>query len=280
MLAFHSNSSVPFFAKNHDSGNFKIDSFDLYNTVLSALLWRKYNGEIVMLTDEIIHSYYKKLGICGVWNDVKTIIPSDLEGINPIMFWAAGKLLALREMKTPVVMLDTDFIVWEKIEFNEGIIAAHTEAISPDIYPDFSYFNMKPGFSFHPEYNEKALPLNTAFLYIKNEDFKQFYVNKAIEFMKSAWNNVDYLCYMVFAEQRLLAICADYLKQPVSVLMNKDELFFPQNRFTHLWGAKQIMRESKEQEANFCMRCRKRIESDFPEFAYVIQAIEKEKITT
>lgn len=273
MLAFHSTSTAPFFAKNK-SREFKIENFDLYCIVLSALLWRKYNGEIIMLADNAAFKYYKKLGLEKIWNDIIVDIPDDLEGINPIMFWAAGKLLALRSVNAPCVMLDMDFLVWKKLDFNGGIIAAHREELSQNVYPPLSYFNMKPDYRFRQEFDENVLPLNTAFLYLPNEDFKQFYISSAIEFMKSAWNGTDFLCYMVFAEQRMLAMCADYLKQSVEVLLDKDKLFYPQESFTHLWGAKQVLRESMAEQETFCRRCAERIKNDFPEYKYVIDIID------
>ncbi|MCL2637818.1 MAG: hypothetical protein FWD48_05540 [Oscillospiraceae bacterium] len=261
MKAIHVSSLTP-----------RKEKFDLYNTVLSALTWRKYNGEIVHICDSESAQFYSKL---GVWDAVKPLIPDDLEGINPQMFWAAGKLLALREVSSPVVMLDKDFIVWKKLDLGSSIIAAHREDLHSDIYPDVSYFQMKPEYTFNPAFDYSVLPLNTAFLYLPDEDFKQFYVNMAIEFMKSAHDCNDNIKYMVYAEQRLLALCADYLKQPVETLLEKDKIFELQDDYTHLWGEKQKMRENPEYEREFNARCKARIRRDFPEFEQVIDLIER-----
>jgi hypothetical protein len=256
----------------HINTGLKTEKFDLYNTVLSALVWRKYNGEIDLICDNASAELYEKL---GVWNAVKPIIADDLEGINPQMFWAAGKLLALRETEAPVVMLDKDFIVWKKLSFGDSITAAHREDLHPDVYPGIDYFQMKQGYKFNEKFDYTQEPLNTAFLYLPDEDFKQFYVNMAIEFMKSAKDCNDYLRYMVFAEQRLLALCAEYLKQPVEALLGKNEIFEPQEDFTHLWGAKQQMRDNPESEREFNARCKARIRQDFPEYEHIINLIER-----
>ena len=274
MKAIHVNSLSPFFAKNGSDAKPVFERFELYNTVLSALTWRKYNGEISLVCDGVSANYYRALGITGIWNEVRIGIADDLEGINPIMFWAAGKLLALRETPSPVVMLDTDFIVWKKMNFPDTLIAAHSEDLNPGVYPDIEYFQMKPGYLFNSRFNYKALPLNTAFLYLPDEDFKQFYVNMAIEFMKSARDTSDYLCYMVYAEQRLLSMCAEYLKVPTETLLDKDRLFLKQDDFTHLWGAKQVLRDDKAEEERFRSRCARRIRQDFPEYEYVVEKIE------
>ncbi|MDR2558991.1 MAG: hypothetical protein LBC86_05545 [Oscillospiraceae bacterium] len=251
----------------------------MYNTVLSALTWRKYNGEIIHVCDKKSADFYRNFNI---WDSIAPILPDDLEGINPRMFWAAGKLLALREISAPVVMLDKDFIVWKKLTFGKSIIAAHREDLHPGVYPDVSYFQMQADYKFNPAFDYTAepaekpqiLPLNTAFLYLPDEDFKQFYVNMAIEFMKSAKDCDDYLCYMVYAEQRLLALCAEYLEQPVETLLCKEKIFEPQDNFTHLWGEKQKMRDNPGYEQEFNSRCAARIMRDFPEQEHIINLIE------
>jgi len=259
----------------HVSTGFKAEKFDLYNTVLSALLWRKYNGEIDLICDTASAEGYKNLGITAIWNNVIPLIADDLEGLNLRMFWASGKLLALREIGAPVVMLDRDFIVWKKLNFGDSVIAAHKEDLHPDVYPDVSYFQMQADYIFNPAFDYAKEPLNTAFLYLPDESFKQYYVNMALDFMKSAKDCDDNLCYMVYAEQRLLALCAEYLKQPVETLLEKDKIFAPQDDFTHLWGEKQKMRDNPAEEQGFNKRCAERIRQDFSEFEYVIDLIER-----
>lgn len=273
MNAIHINSTAPFFAK-HKHGAYFIDKSELYNSVLSALQWRKVNGKISYITDKKGKEYIDSLGISNVWDSVEAILPDDLEGVNPRMFWAAGKLFALREVSAPVAMIDTDFIVWNKLELKDSVVAAHEENLAPDVYPPRSWFRLKKPIALE-QLDWTVLPLNTAFLYLPDEDFKQYYVNRSIAFMKSAEDCDDYLCYMVFAEQRLLSMCAKQLGVNVKTLMNKDELFFPQDDFTHLWGAKQVLRSDLGQRADFNRRARERIERDFPEYIDKIAKIER-----
>jgi hypothetical protein len=269
MKAIHVSSFAPSSTKRQGKP-------DLYGMVLSALTWRKYNGGIDLICDEAACGYYERLGITAIWGEVRTTLPCDLEGINPQMFWAAGKLLALRETGAPVVMLDNDFIVWKKLAFGNALLAAHREELHPDVYPVPEALRMKPGYMFNPAYNYNVLPLNTAFLYLPDEDFKQYYVNMALEFMKSAQDTGDNLRYMVYAEQRLLALCAEYLNIRAETLLDKDSLFERQERYTHLWGEKQAMREDPGKAAEFCARCAARIRKDYPEYNYIINLIEGE----
>lgn len=273
MRAIHIISTAPYFAKNKEK-SFALDKFELYSAALSALSWRSFGDKIELVTDSEGEKYIRSLGIEGLWNGIKPIISNDLEGINPKMFWAAGKIFALREIPAPVVMIDTDFIVWKKPDLPQNrIVAVHRENITPSVYPSFDYFRFKIPFNMK-KMNPSVLPMNTAFLYLPEEDFKQYYVNRSIAFMKSAADCEDYLCYMVFAEQRLLSVCAEEKKIGSQVLMDKESLFFPQSQYSHLWGAKQVMRDNVDAMHDFCRRARERIRTDFSPYEYVIGLIE------
>lgn len=273
MNGIHVNSTKPFFVK-HKNGDYYIEDFTLYNTVISALEWRKLNGDIYMCTDSVGGAYYKKLGIERVWNDILEIIPEDLEGINPVMFWAAGKLFALRNMRGDFALIDEDFIVWKKLSLsNTAVTVAHREDLMPDVYPDPYTFGVN--FSLLDRLDCGILPCNTAFLYIPDESLRQLYVSQSIAFMKSSRDCSDYLCHMVFAEQRLLAMLCGYTGTKIETLLDKDKLFVAQDDYTHLWGAKQALRDNNEYREKFLSRCRNRIRTDFPDYEWVIDRIDK-----
>ncbi len=273
MNAIHVNSTKPFFVK-HKNGDYFIEDFTLYNTVISALQWRKLNGDIFMCTDSIGAAYYRKLGLEKVWNGVLPIIPDDMEGINPEMFWAAGKLIALREFGSDCALVDEDFIVWKKLELSQkAVTCAHREDLMPDVYPAPYCFGAD--FPLLDRLDKSVLPCNTAFLYIPDKSLRELYVNQSIAFMKSSQDCFDYLCHMVFAEQRLLAMLCEFTKTPIEALLDKDRLFVAQDDYTHLWGAKQALRDNPQFREDFLEKCRSRIRSDFPDYEYVIEAIDK-----
>lgn len=270
MNAIHIISTAPFFSRGKT--DYQIEDFDLYCAALSALCWRKYNGKITLCADKCAADYIRQIGFEALWDEINVCLSDDLDGINPSMFWAGGKILALAKTDAPVVMLDTDFIVWKKLDFGNEIIAAHREELMPNVYPPFEYFRAHGHII--PDFSESVLPLNTAFLYLPDNDFKEFYTSQAIAFMKSAERSDDPLCYMVFAEQRMLAMCAEHMGVSVKTLLDKDHLFFPQDSFTHLWGAKQAMRDNAEQRADFLSKCRARLCTDFPEYSYIADIID------
>jgi len=133
---------------------------------------------------------------------------------------------------------------------------------------------MREGYTFSPQWNYTVRPLNTAFLYIPNEEFKAEYIQHSIDFMKSAQDCNDYLTYMVYAEQRLIAMLAKHRGIPVDTILEWGDLHAIQNSYTHTWGAKQVMRDNPTELERFCEKCRNRIKKDFPEWEHIINIIE------
>jgi hypothetical protein len=275
LKVIYSLSTAPFFARAPD-GVFAIDRFELYTAALSSLTRRAAGNVTVMHADARGLQYLERLGLTALWNEIKADIPCDLGGINPKMFWAAGKLFALAASPAPVLMLDTDFIAWHLPELADAVVAAHREDLTPHVYPPLSTFRMSEGYVFDDSMSYSPRPLNTAFLYLPDEGFKQYYVGKSLEFMRAAEDCDDFLTYMVFAEQRLLAILAEHKRVKVKELfdLSKGEQHI-QRSYTHTWGAKQVLREIPAECEWFCERCRRRIRKDFPEWEWITEKIEK-----
>jgi len=265
--AFHSNWTKPFFAYGRSDKEYFIDDFEVLTTMLSALQWRKNNGGIKMYTDLRGKLYYDELGISHIWNlGIETILDEIDEQIDSFLFWAAGKIYSLKNADTPCVMLDTDFIVWNKLKMDkDGIYVIHTEDINLSVYPDKAYFNMNKNYHFDEEWSWTEKPCNTAFLYIKDNKFKNYYTDKSIEFMKNCLSGKDTIANMVFAEQRLLSMCAKQKNISVNSLMELTPYGILQNNFTHVWGYKRELRKDEFKRKKFCTDCIKRIIHDFPE---------------
>lgn len=272
MNAFHIFCSSPFFAKNKGK-ELVIDKTEVYCTVLSALSWREKNGNIAMITDKEGGKLFRNIGITDIWDSFDNTLTFQNEEIDPVMFWAGGKLIALQKFPAPCVMIDTDFIVWDKLSFGKKLIAAHEEYLNPSVYPDIATFDMVD-YTFPDGLDYTLAALNTAFLYMPDEDFKQYYTSQAITFMKKAKRGGDYLTYMVFAEQRLLPMLAKKCGLEYTTLLDKDTLFLPQNSYTHLWGAKQAMRDDEAERERFLNSCRERIYKSYPDYSYLVDRIE------
>ena len=118
-------------------------------------------------------------------------------------------------------------------------------------------------------------PLNTALCSFSDDDFRRFYADTAIRFMRSAPQADDTLTYMVFAEQRLLAMCAEKAHIRIRALSDLPSLFggAQNGYFSHVWGFKQQMRENPALYEDFCRRCAARLRRDFPAEAKKIARI-------
>lgn len=271
MRAFHTNSTAPFFASG--GTEYTIPDFELLCSALSALSWRKSNGTISMITDKIGAEYYKKNGIEQIWDGGVLPLLDSQPNIDSIAFWAAGKLYALRTQKAPCAMIDTDFIVWNKLYLNEGITVAHREELGEDIYPGRQAFKISGSYHFNENWSWNEFACNTAFAYFDDDSFKDYYTDCAFDFINHAYECDSVLTYMVFAEQRLLAMCAKEKGVKINTLMDYRELFNKVN-YTHLWGYKQVLRENEWERRAFCERMANRIKKDYPEYADILKNVQ------
>ena len=271
LRAFHSNWTRPFFVRGADRP-YAVEPFELLTTALSALAWRRENGPIRMICDSEAERYYESLGLCFLWDEgVHPLLDAVPQDVNAMAFWAAGKLYALSAMPSPCVMIDTDFVCWKPLSpLVEGLDAAaiHREDIMPDIYPGPAAFPQTHGFDF-AALDWSVQPLNTALAYFGDDAFRRYYTDTAIRFIRSSPGADDVLTYMVFAEQRLLAMCAAKRQARVKALSDLPALFggAQQGYFTHIWGFKQQMRDEAALDEDFSRRCAARLRRDFPDAA-------------
>ena len=273
--AFHTNWTKPYFARQGSLCTaYTIDAAELLTTALSALMWQRENGSISMLCDQIAAEYYRSRGLDFLWNGgIHAVLDEMPPAIDPICFWAAGKLYALRTFGTPCVMLDTDFIVWHNVSARlapHKLAVIHRENIMPDIYPDADTLHTHRPFDF-TIFDWTVLPTNTALSWFADAAFTNTYTQTALDFMCAASPADHHLTYMVFAEQRLLPMLAKQHGLSICSLMELPELFSSgQDWFTHIWGFKQQMHQSKHLYHEFCTRCAKRLQNTFPSAAQIL----------
>lgn len=274
MNALHVNWTGPF-AQKH-GGEYFIEDFELLTTILSALKWREKNGRIKLCADSTAMEYYGRLGLLSLYDETE---PLEVDrDIDPRMFWAAGKLFALKNQTAPAAVIDTDFIVWEELLFDKlgECTVIHFEELYPDVYPPRGDFSMRKDYVW-PELDWSLPACNTAFTVIKSNELLRYYTDTAIEFMKGAEKTGDPLRYMVFAEQRLINMCAAKLGIEVRAFSHLARLFeHGEKCFTHTWGMKQQMRDTPWLRRDFCLRCAARIKREYPDFAEIAVKITEE----
>lgn len=271
---FHTLWTAPYFTQNTNNlnGTYDMQDYELLTMIMSALMWRRMNGSITLYGDKKAIDYVEKKGVAHIWDGgIEEIDVPDR--ISPRVFWAAGKLYALRSACMPEVMVDLDLIVWKNIGSyikETDISAIHREGIYPEVYPGRDFFNMREGYEFDPDWNWDAPPVNTCMLYIADEQFKKYYVDSSIDFMENCIETEENLCHMVFAEQRLLAMCAGKKEKRIASFFPEAADIDRQDVFTHLWGYKNILRFNFQKRVEYNRRLCERIERDFPEEAYIL----------
>lgn len=253
-------------------GKFALGDFELFTLTISALEWRKHNGYIKLVTDSFGAEYLYECGLSAVWDDTAVMLDEIKSfGINEDVFWAGAKIYALSRQSSPCVMIDLDFILWKPIDFanfGKSLAVIHREDIYQPVYPPKEYFRFIDGWQLPNWLDWSARPCNGALVYFGSGRFLREYTSFALKFMKNADTIDDRLSYMVFAEQRWMAMCAEHLAVPINEISSLAGLFDgKQKYFTHLWGYKRKLRNNPQEANAFCRKCAGRLKHDFPEFA-------------
>jgi len=258
--AYHVLLTAPHFAESPDVP-FSMSMTDLLTAKLSALMWRRYNGNIYLITDERGAEYFEKMGISDAYNGIMPVLDTRNFGIDNKRYWAAGKLQALTKISTPSVILDLDLIVWNHIDFsNCDIAVAHNEHTNNRFYPGMAHFNTSSKYKFPTEWNSNSEPLNTSILCFNDGSFKSHYTKEAIRFMQHEWDTPDdgVRC-MIFAEQHILGMCAKAKNIKVKKFLNYDNPLEMQNLITHIWSAKGFIDSNEAVKGRYIALCNAKI---------------------
>ncbi len=273
--AFHVLWTKPSIIAGKD---FDMNEAEILTMIISALMWQKHNGTIKLYTDKVGYEFIKKHDLQKVWNGgIDTeILENNSYPIDPETFWAAGKLIALEAETCPCVMLDTDLIVLKSLHEileKSDITALHSESIEPGVYLNPSLLKKPASFEFPAFYNWNALPSNTAFLYIKDKSFKNFYLEESKRFMfHNTKKPAEMVSQMVFAEQRLLSICAAHVNLPISHLLS-DPFSLSNDSIVHLWGFKKKLRKNKNFQTILITKLIESFGEKLPEYDYLFQKL-------
>ena len=275
--AFHVIWTKPTIAGGKE---FCMNEAEILTLIVSTLMWQKYNGTLKLYTDNTGYEFVKEHNLLSLWDggiDTK-VLEDNSYPIDPEIFWAAGKLIALEAQTAPCVMLDTDLIVMHPIyDLLEpsSVTALHAEALNPDVYLKPSLLKQPKDYKFRDYYNWEVQPSNTAFLYIKDELFKAYYLNESKKFMfENTEKPQELISQMVFAEQRLLSICADHKHLPISYLL-ADPFSASNNNVIHLWGFKNLLRKSNAVQTVYSKQLIKTVENELSTNVFFQHYIEK-----
>ena len=244
LTGYHALSTGRFktYFPDHD---YRKDETQMTMAELSARFWKRFNGPIKLLTDRAGYEFFKNSPLADVYDEILPILDTRCCGINHIKYWAAAKIQALSRIPLPCAIIDMDMVVLKPLDLSgERVVGACYEFISDATYPNWDYFELRPGYSFPPEWSEEALPINTAFLYINDEELRKNYTSESFRFMLNERETPDYwsTC-MIFAEQRILGMCAESRGIYAKTLWDMD----PSHQIlSHFWASKGKIRDDKE----------------------------------
>ncbi len=244
-----------------------LQDYELACLLLSVAAYENYNGRTRLYADKRAGAFFMERGLDRIFS--RGMEEFDVpEEIDPKVFWAAGKLCALKLEDMPSVMIDTDLIIWKPLGRqlrDKSVAVIHREDLNPAIYPDPGSFPLKNGYSYPKSWDFMTRPANTAMLYIRDNDFRDYYVEESLRFMKNLGPSEDNLCPMVFAEQRILPMCAGARGLSVHSFCSSMEGLREQDVFTHLWGHKNVLKFNMDERRGFIRRCLKRLRAEFPQ---------------
>lgn len=292
MRGIHVFSTRPQLAGRSAAGVFddstpKIPEATLLFMKLSALQWRRTNGTLKLYTDTAMKKFLDEHNLLSCWDDVDTDVLENFYRANNVRhdaFWSAGKFAAYFSEAAPFVCIDTDLAVWQPIDFSGDFMFAHWESIEDgdESYPeDLTTLSRPQGYCLTVEDSAlfKTQACNMAITYFGNDDFKNEFTRRALDFMIGNDFNVNgrYATpEILYAEQRLpLALLLErklsfrpVLDLTWSPLQFRITQFPPQFKnwffsdldtsktFTHLWFHKKYLAENATENATYCAKVR------------------------
>lgn len=261
LQGWHVLTTSLYFMRHPDESRFTMPEWEILTLRLSAMLWRRYNGPIGIMTDRAGAAFLKENSLDGCYDEIRLLPPLKWYGFDQKVFWAAGKIVALQYIQLPCAILDLDMLIWDTLDFaGASLAAAHIEHIDGEYYCPPEHFAMSPSYTFPPEWDYTAEPLNTSLLYMTDSDFRDYYVNASLDFMQHERNTFDNgSSCMIFAEQRILAMCAKHRGIKPVVFLDYDHLMKDQHLMTHIWIAKKLLRDNSIAQEMYMDLCRKRL---------------------
>ena len=241
---YHALATAPYFRRRGD-GVCELSELVLLTAELSARLWRRFNGPIRLLTDPAGCEYVRRTPLADAYDEILPVLDPRCCGIDPLKYWAAGKIAALAGLSVPCSLLDMDMLIWRPLSLaGEKLVCACVEFTDETVYPPLSYFRTTGDYAFPPAWSEEAAPLNTAFVYIGDRELKDEYTREAFRFMLAEKETPGYWSVCItFAEQRILGMCAEARGIYAKLLTGME----PEDGImTHIWGGKTKLESDRE----------------------------------
>jgi len=247
--------------------------WEILMQILSARMWQIRHGKVNLIADAKSLVYFKKIGVTDIYDEVEELDVSLLEGIDPKIYFAAGKISAqLQASGDHLAFIDTDLLISSEVDRfdQEKLTVFHREFQEKSVYP-----NLWEHWQTEIPWDLCTQPINCALVYWPDEELRRNYAAMSLKFMRANTYHGRFRAnsLMVTAEQRLLAL---YLKwKGVTPDYYIKDIYLPDidagivrwqssdegtnietisEEFIHLWGHKSILRNDPIQAAEYTMK--------------------------
>jgi hypothetical protein len=185
-------------------------------TLLSVLSWKRFHGRIHLYTNEEYLETLRKWGIDKLYDKIDTDTLKQIpDRLNQKEYWAFGKIHVAGEIDEPFVLVDNDLWINSPLQFDErnSFTAYHFENFDENfpLNPYVDFDNLIPP-KWLGRWRKDIMPVNTALLWINNNNLKNEWVETAKEIalqtdqviLEDPHNSKK----MVLVEQRILPMIA------------------------------------------------------------------------
>lgn len=244
-----------------------VSSFNKLDTFLllaSVVLWKRKNPytKNILVCDRLTRAFLRSYKCTKLWDEVQIV--QDNPNINKKIFWASSKLVAMKEIDEPFLLMDHDFLVYQSFESilkDKPVFTVEEDGIRyyPSAYDN--YIKLISDIIPRP----KQAAINCSFMYFPDTDFSKLYANTAIALMERfSEQNVPNSKYLIFAEQLSLKFLLDRENIKYETLLkakwlSKDRKYYPieeghfsldesDMHFRHYWMEKPDLRGKEDSE--------------------------------
>lgn len=189
-----------------------MNDLEFFYLMASVIQWKKFHPNVpcyLICTSEV-YDFLAELDVIYIFDGVDIEILAEEDQIDREPFWACSKIKAMRKISVPFALIDCDFYFKQRLlidsDFENDLIVSHKEdGVNYYILSDDPLIE-KAGITDTYPKDIDGKSFNVSFLYIKNDSFKQKYVDTAYDWMTKLSRLEDKVHggYMVFCEQKLL----------------------------------------------------------------------------
>ena len=217
------------YRKSYDFGSgsdgYSIPDHEIVMQIAAITSAKKYGKcPVKLFTDDCGYGYYKKINLLPLFDEVDVDVLNKLNSnpnINPAQFWTSGKIISICKETPPFIFLDLDLIIKDYIPewfSNYDVVHAHWEICRGPLYINFN--QLKDYGIEMPEFEEKMMIPNTAFLFVNDQKILDKYLQLHIRLVNKKYDNVpDWLWLM--SDQHILGYVTRELNSNVSEITNR-----------------------------------------------------------